>query len=119
VYVVLPFVAVPTLVVVAYGTAPLAATTYIDTIGVFGYMLSYLLICVAAPIFMKNASAKAKLYAMAFDVVGAALMAYVFYPNILPVPPSPLNTLPYIFLAGIHVAWNKSPAFLETRTRPP
>jgi amino acid transporter len=101
IYAVLPFVAVPTLVVTAYHTAPLLVTTYIDTIGVFGYMLSYLLVCVAAPILMRTASAKAKTYAFVFGTVGIAVMAYVFYRNILPVPPSPFNVLPYIFLGGM------------------
>ena len=32
------------------------ATTYIDTIGVFGYMLAYALVCIGAPLFLRDES---------------------------------------------------------------
>jgi hypothetical protein len=41
------------------------------------------------------------------SVLATATIGYVFYKNLVPVPPSPYNTFPYIFLAWILIglAW--------------
>ena len=101
IYVVTPLVAVPTAAVLAAGTAPLAATTYIDTVGVFGYMLAYALVCIGAPLFLQRLSARGVLSAWIAGLAGAVALVYVFYRNVWPVPASPLNTLPYVFVAAM------------------
>ncbi len=80
------------------GLAPLAVVTYIDTVGVFGYMVAYTLICLAAPIFLQKIKAREVARAWVIGLIGAAALIYVFYRNIWPIPPSPVNTLPYYFL---------------------
>ncbi len=101
IYVVTPLVAVPTAAVLAAGTAPLAATTYIDTIGVFGYMLAYALVCIGAPVFLRNLGARGLATAWLAGLAGAASLVYVFYRNVWPVPASPLDKLPYVFVAAL------------------
>jgi amino acid transporter len=101
IYVVTPLVAIPTAAVLAAGTEPLSATTYIDTVGVFGYMLAYALVCVGAPIFLRNLQASGVLTAWITGLAGAAALVYVFYRNVWPVPASPLDKLPYVFVAAL------------------
>ncbi len=98
IYFIAPLVAIPTVWVLASGVAPLAATTYIDTVGVFGYMLAYIIVCLGAPLFLKkiNVVGVAKLWII--GILGAASLAYVFYRNIIPVPAPPMNKLPYYFI---------------------
>lgn len=80
------------------GLAPLTVTTYIDTVGVFGYMIAYILICLAAPLFLAKVDAAGVAVAWVSGLIGGLALIYVFYRNIWPIPPSPLNTLPYYFI---------------------
>lgn len=98
IYALAPVVFVPTAIVLSLGVAPLAATTYIDTVGVFGYMLAYIVVCIGAPFFLKKAGAKSVVGTTILGVVGALALVYVFYSNIFPVPAAPLNSLPYYFM---------------------
>lgn len=98
-----PVIAVTTVLVVGAGTAPLLATTYIDTVGTFGYMLSYVLVCVGAPLFVRRTSSGRTALTVLCGIAGAAVMAYVFYRNLVPVPASPLNLLPYVFVGCMAV----------------
>ena len=116
VYTIVPLVIIPVIVVLMAGAAPLAATTYIDTVGVFGYMVAYILVCIAAPLFLKKVNARGVATAWVIGLLGAASLVYVFYRNVLPVPPSPLNTLPYYFAAFLVVG---TVAFLALKARKP
>jgi amino acid transporter len=98
IWTVTPIVAVATGTVVGAGTAPLLATTYIDTVGTFGYMLSYALICIGAPLFIRRLGAAKLALTVTCGILGALVMAYVFYRNIFPVPAAPMNLLPYVFV---------------------
>jgi amino acid transporter len=99
IWLVVPLVAIPAIAVLSTGVAPLSATTYIDTVGVFGYMVSYALVCVGAPLFLKKLGGRRILLATVMGAIGIASLAYVFYANVFPVPAYPFNTLPYYFLA--------------------
>lgn len=99
IYVLAPVVFIPTAIVLAIGVAPLSATTYIDTVGVFGYMVAYIVVCIGAPIFLRKLGAPGVVSTAIFGVIGALALVYVFYSNIIPVPAPPLNTLPYYFIA--------------------
>ncbi|MET9662024.1 APC family permease [Streptomyces sp. NPDC006510] len=103
IWAVAPFVALPAVLVVGAGTEPLNATTYIDTIGVFGYMLSYTLVCLAAPLFVRRIGARGLLLTWGLGLIGAAAMVYVFYRNLWPAPAWPLNVLPYVFVGALVV----------------
>jgi amino acid transporter len=98
IYTMIPLVAVPAVLLVGNGTAPLSVTTWIDTIGVFGYMLAYAMVCLGAPIFLRKLGLKGVAAASLLGAVGILSLAYVFYRNVIPVPPFPLNVLPYAFV---------------------
>lgn len=101
-----PVVIVVPVVMVAVGVTPLEVFTYIGTIGTFGYMLGYLLMAVALPFFLRRRGEANPLSAVLAVVVVAALL-YVFYKNVVPVPPYPLNLMPWIFLGLVvlGLAW--------------
>lgn len=100
--VVTPLVAVPAVIVLLNNVDPLAATTYIDTVGVFGYMVAYIMVCIGAPLFVRRTGGGNVVAAMVAGLLGALALVYVYYKNLVPVPPAPLNALPYYF-AGFFV----------------
>lgn len=84
-------------IMVMNGVATVSTFAYLGTIGTFGFMLSYALVSVAAPVWLSKVG-RAGLTAIAGPVAALA-MAYVFYKNVYPAPPEPYNRLPLIFLA--------------------
>ncbi|AEA28519.1 APC family permease [Pseudonocardia benzenivorans] len=104
--VIAPVVLVVPIILAATGVTPLQMITYTGTIGTFGYMLSYVLMAIALPAFLRRRGEFNALSAVLAVVVVAALV-YVFYKNVIPVPEYPLNLMPWIFLALVLIglAW--------------
>ena len=69
-------------------------------------MLAYLLMAAALPFFLRRRGEANPLSTVLAVVVVVALL-YVFFKNVWPVPPSPYNLFPWIFLAVLVVgmAW--------------
>ncbi|MGI8681375.1 MAG: APC family permease [Mycobacteriales bacterium] len=91
-----PIVFLVPFVMLARGSAPLSMFGYIGTVGTFGYMLAYLLMAASLPLFLNRRSEFSAAATVLSAVVVLSLL-YVVYKNVYPVPPSPLNRLPYIF----------------------
>ena len=110
-----PIVGLVPIVMVATGTTPFNVYAYTGTLGTFGYMLAYLLMAVALPFFLRRRDEANPLSTVLAVVVVAALL-YVFYKNVWPVPPSPFNLFPWIFLGlmVVGLAW-----YFAVRTRNP
>ena len=105
-YVLTPvLIAVPA-IILAYGTAPLNVFSYLGTPGTFGYLVAYVLVAISAPIYLARRKAFSIL-TLVVSVLVTVAVAYVFYKNLVPVPPSPYNILPYIFFAwaAIGIVW--------------
>jgi amino acid transporter len=104
--VVAPVVLVIPLVWVAAGVAPLEVFGYLGTIGTFGYMLGYVLMAAALPFFLRRRG-EFNPWSAVLAVVVVAALVYVFYKNVVPVPPYPLNLMPWIFLGLVvlGMAW--------------
>ncbi len=68
------------------------------TVATFGFIFVYLLISLAAPIYLykKRAMGPAALF---MGISGMVLMAGAFFGSVYPVPAYPFNILPYVFLA--------------------
>ncbi|SFK98619.1 APC family permease [Geodermatophilus ruber] len=101
-----PVVGLVPVLMVATGTTPFNVYAYTGTLGTFGYMLAYLLMAAALPFFLhRRGEGNAGSTVLAVVVVAALL--YVFYKNVVPVPPAPFNLLPWIFLGALVVglAW--------------
>ena len=76
--------------------SPLDAFGDAGTVATFGFLVVYLLVCIVAPMDLyRHGELKAK--NVVYSVVGAALMLFVMWGSIYPVPDYPLNLLPYIF----------------------
>lgn len=101
-----PVVAIVPLVMVATGTTPLNIYAYTGTVGTFGYMLAYLLMAVALPIFLRRRR-ETKPAVTAVVVVVVAALLYIFYKNVVPVPEPPYDLLPYVFagVLALGLAW--------------
>jgi amino acid transporter len=66
------------------------------TMGAFGFLGSYVLITVAAPLFLKKRG-EMKAKDVALCVVALAMMLIPAVGSVYPLPPAPLNYFPYIF----------------------
>ena len=113
--VIAPIVGLVPIIMVATGTTPFNVYAYTGTLGTFGYMLAYLLMAVALPLFLRRRDEANPLSTVLAAVVVAALL-YVFYKNVWPVPPSPFNLFPWMFLGlmVLGLAW-----YFSVRARNP
>ncbi len=98
----------------------LNAFGWTGTIAAFGFVLVYLLMCIAAPVEMKKTGDLKPINTL-IGAVGVALMLFVIYGSIYPVPAYPFNILPYLFFGymGAGAIWfavlkAKSPQILAT-----
>ncbi len=87
---------------------------YAGTIASFGFVVVYLLMCVAAPMELHREGAL-KLQNIVIALGGVLIMAVVAVGGVYPVPSYPYNLMPYIFLAymvvgGLYFAWLKAKA---------
>jgi amino acid transporter len=110
-----PIAFIPTAYELSIGEVPLNITTYIDTIGVFGYMIAYLLVCLFAPVFLKKAGVKQVIVTQVLGLIGAAALVYVYWVNIVGTV-EPFNQLPVWFAAAMVVGVG---FFLVVRVRNP
>jgi len=98
----------------------LNAFGWTGTLASFGFVIVYLAMCIAAPVEMKK-TGDMKLLNVLIGAVGVALMLFVIYGSVYPVPAYPFNILPYLFLAYMMIGavWfgvlkAKSPQILAT-----
>jgi amino acid transporter len=75
---------------------PVDAFGYTGTFATFGFLVVYLLICVVAPIDLSRAGVM-KFGHVLIAIIGVALMGFVIFGSIYPVPDYPYNLLPYMF----------------------
>ena len=78
--------------------SPLDAFGDAGTVATFGFLVVYLLVCIVAPIDLYK-HGELKPQNVLYSVVGIALMLFVIWGSIYPVPDYPLNLLPYLFVA--------------------
>jgi len=95
IYALAPVVGGVPFVMAAYGTSPLHTLAYVDTVATFGYLLAYVLVKALTPL------------PVIVSVLATAAIGYVLYKTLVPVPPGPYSTFPYIFLAWVVIglAW--------------
>ncbi len=102
-----PMIVVP-MITTATKTSPVDATGWAGTVATFGFMLGYALVAVGAPIFLRRIGVPSPL-TWALGIVGAVVMAFVFWANWLPqlIPGGlfPALTGAYVWLPYIFLAW--------------
>jgi amino acid transporter len=106
IYTLAPVVGIVPFILVAHGTSPLTIFAWIGTLATYGYLLAYVLVSIAAPIFLARRKVLTPLPVIVGTVATVAI-GYVVYKNLVPVPPSPYDYLPYIFLGWVLIglAW--------------
>jgi amino acid transporter len=89
------------------GVAPLDIYGLLGTLATFGFLTAYILVCIAAPVFLR-AQGRLKTPDMIVCALALLAMGIVLEGSIYPVPPPPYSYLPYIYLglllAGL--AWS-------------
>lgn len=80
----------------------LDAFGYAGTFASFGFVVVYLALCIVAPMDLKKSREMRPLHVIV-GAVGAALMLFVVFGSVYPVPKYPYNILPYVFFAYIAV----------------
>lgn len=92
------------------GMATLDAFGDAGTMGAFGFIGAYTLICIAAPLYLKKTGElKAKDTAICVAALGLLLIPAVG--SVYPVPPAPVNYFPYIFLIYLAAGLFRALAF--------
>lgn len=79
---------------------------YAGTIGTYGYMVTYILICLGIPLFLRR-TGEPVVRAAVVGGLAALGMLFVLFRNVYPVPAAPYSVLPWIFLGVLvaAVAW--------------
>nr|WP_319563596.1 APC family permease [uncultured Rhodoferax sp.] len=79
------------------GIGLLDAFGYLGSVATFGFLVSYVLVSVGAPVFLKRRG-ELKPRHIVFSVSSVLLLAIPLFGVLYPVPPYPLNLLPYVFI---------------------
>jgi amino acid transporter len=74
--------------------------TYIGTIATFGFLLSYMLVVIAAPFFLKKRN-EMKISHIILSVVTFGILLIPFIGSVYPLPAFPFILFPFIFLAWV------------------
>jgi amino acid transporter len=94
--------AVVTIFKIGVGYQVLDEFNYAGTMGAFGFMGAYVLITIAAPMYLKKIG-QLKVTDIIFCVAGLLLLAIPAIGSVYPVPPAPVNYFPYIFLGYVAI----------------
>lgn len=86
--------------------SPIDAFGDAGTVATFGFLAVYLLVCIVAPLDLKR-HGELKPVNILVSAIGVALMLFVIWGSIYPVPDYPMNLLPYVFILYMMVgaAW--------------
>jgi amino acid transporter len=105
-------------VTVAAGVTMANAMNYLMQIASFGFLGAYLMVCVAAPVYLA-AKGQIGFGRIALAIVTLSILGAVFLMSLVPVPQGPSRYLPYIFAgllaAGILVSKSNEKARREER----
>jgi amino acid transporter len=80
------------------GFSLLETFTILGTIATFAFLLVYIMVSVAAPLFLASRGEDSR-RAWAVAAIAVVLLMVPVVGSLYPVPPPPLNLLPYVFLA--------------------
>lgn len=105
---------VQALALVAAHAKPLDIYDWMGTFGTFGCITAYALTCIASPIFLRR-EGQLKVYHVVSSVLALAVLGYVLFASIYPVPAAPMNCLPWLFVLLLAAAIGSSVLLLRQR----
>jgi amino acid transporter len=82
------------------GISIMDAFNYTAQIGSFGFLASYLMVCIAAPFFLHKRGELRKIHVV-MSVLGVIFLALPIFGSLYPVPQGPEKYLPYVFFASL------------------
>ena len=99
------------LVMVLHKTVALDVFGYLGSVATFGFLISYLLISIAAPVFLWKKNALTA-QGVVVTVLAVFLLMIPIFGSVYPVPDPPYNYLPYVFV-GLMAAGAARIAYLR------
>ncbi|MDX2212630.1 MAG: APC family permease [Oculatellaceae cyanobacterium bins.114] len=80
-----------------FGVTPLDIYFFLGTIATYGFLLAYILVSIAAPVYLYR-ERELKPLDVVISVISVVFMIIPTVGSIYPVPPTPFNVFPYLFL---------------------
>jgi amino acid transporter len=110
-----PHIAVTLMALVAFGVPTIATLNHVATLDLFndvgtcaafGFLVPYILITIAAPVYLKSLG-QLRTIDVAGCIASLVLLAVPAIGSVYPVPPAPVMYFPYLYLAylAIGIAW--------------
>lgn len=103
---------------IALGMSAVDCGNYTGVIAALGYVTSYALVCIAAPLCLSRVRSL-KTWHLAASAGALVVLSIVLGLTVYPVPPAPWRYLPYIFLALVALGWMVSLALRTRNGQPP
>ena len=107
IYLVVPLMLLGPFVIILLGHTPIDVINWMGTTATFGFMLAYLLVAIAAPLYLYRRG-ESFIAPLIVGIIGTAVMLYVYYSSVLPdnqPAPWPGELWPAIFVAWMIVGF--------------
>jgi amino acid transporter len=107
IYLVVPLMVLGPFIIILTGHGPLDVINWMGTTATFGFMLAYLLVAIAAPLYLYRRG-EPYLPPLIVGIIGGAVMLYVYYISVLPdnqLAPWPGELWPAIFAVWMIVGF--------------
>ena len=104
IYLVIPLMVLGPFVIILLGHGPLDVINWMGTTATFGFMLAYLLVAIAAPLYLYR-QGEPYTVPLVVGIIGAAVMLYVYYASVWPIQPMPGPLWPIIFVAWMAIGF--------------
>ena len=98
IYLVLPLMLIGPFAIILAGHGPLDVINWMGTVATFGFMLAYLLVAIAAPLYLSRRGEPFTV-PLVVGVLGSLIMLYVYYASVWPIQPMPGPLWPLVFIA--------------------
>src|ERR1700694_343355 len=88
IYLMIPLIVLGPFIVILTGHGPLDVINWMGTTATFGFMLAYLLVAIAAPLYLYR-QREPYVAPLVVGIIGSLIMLYVYYASVWPVQPMP------------------------------
>src|SRR5437762_14179419 len=96
IYLVVPLMLLGPFVIIISGHTPIDVINWMGTTATFGFMLAYLLVAIAAPLYLYRRG-EAYNAPPVEGIIGLLVMLFVYYANVWPIQPLPRPPWPLLF----------------------
>jgi len=106
IYLVVPLMLLGPFAIILAGHTPIDVINWMGTTATFGFMLAYLLVAIAAPLYLYRRG-EPYIVPLVVGIIGSLIMLYVYYASVWPIQPMPGPLWPIIFVSWMIIgfAW--------------